>query len=69
MWILGFSVFIGGGFYEYLQGGELGYFLVGFFVFLPCVLYPILCPGDADKNLPMLERFVFRHVCDAPRIL
>ena len=56
MWIAAFSIFIGGGFYEYLQGGELGYFLVGFFIFLPCVLYPIVCPGDADKGRPMLER-------------
>ena len=67
VWILGFLVFIGGGLYEHLQGGELGYFLVGFFVFLPCVLYPILCPGDADKKLPMLERFVTRHLWRASR--
>ena len=56
VWIVGFSIFIGGGFYEHLQGGELGYFLVSFFVFLPCVAYPLLRPGEADKHRPILER-------------
>ena len=62
MWIVAFSIFIGGGFYEHLQGGELGYFLVGFFVFLPCVMYPLLRPGDADKERPLLQRQVATNV-------
>ena len=56
VWIVGFAIFIGGGFYEHLQGGELGYFLVALFMALPCVVYPLVCPGDADKGRPMLER-------------
>jgi len=53
-----FAIFIGGGFYQHIHGGELGYFLVGLFMALPCVVYPLLCPGDADKGRPLLERWV-----------
>jgi len=74
VWIVGFAIFIGGGFYEHLQGGELGYFLVGLFMALPCVVYPLVCPGDADKGRPMLERCgssqpaLCSGICHAPQV-
>jgi len=33
------------------------YTLLGFAVSFPCVLYPLFFPGEADRQLPILERY------------
>lgn len=55
LWVSYFCVLITFDLYE--GASELGWFMFGFVMFVPCFLYPLLFPGKVDQHVPLLERF------------
>lgn len=41
----------------YERFGDVEYMILGLLVSVPCVLYPLLFPGEADKKLPITQQY------------
>lgn len=42
--------------------GNVEFMALGLLVGLPCIVYPLLFPSDADKQLPISKRYVVKVI-------
>eukprot|EP01132_Coremiostelium_polycephalum_P002743 gene2743-3406_t len=55
VWIIGFSLIVATE--KYKEYYDVEFFILGLLVSLPCVLYPLIFPCEADKGKPILQRY------------